>query len=130
MRFEKFFGCNEKLGVHCEREQDAKLLCAMFDDAGYTWLSGKSYALDTNWDRYGNEIYYTNSREFGSMRFKNWSTGRKIISFREFLAEEFMSVLQSLKSLNLRGVITDDSYLLLINDALDAHAEFKEGEEI
>lgn len=129
MRFEKFFGCREKLGAHCECEQNAGLLCAMFDDAGYTWSSGKSYASNTNWDRYGDKIYYTNGREFGSLQYAD-AINRKIISFREFLAEEFMSVLQSLKSLNLRGVITDDSYLLLINDALDAYAEFKEGGEI
>ncbi len=128
MRFEKFFGSKESLGIHCEREQDAGLLCAMFDDAGYTWLSGKSYALNTNWNQYGDKTYYSNSHEFGSVNYNEFN--RKIISFREFLAEEFMSVLQSLKSLNLRGAITDYNYILLINDALDAYAEFKEGGEI
>lgn len=129
MMFEKFFGSKEELAIHCSCEKDAELLVAMFDDAGYQWFSDEPYSLKNNWHYYKENTCYLNNRRYGSLDWCN-NHNTKVFSFREFLAEEFMSVLQSLKSLNLRGVITNDNYILLINDALDAHAEFKEGGEI
>lgn len=130
MMFEKFFESDDELAVHCENEKDAELLVAMFDDAGYKWNSDEPYAIKSNWQFYRENTCYINNRRFGSLDNCKRILKIKVISFREFLAEEFMSVLQSLKSLNLRGVLADYNYILLINDALDAYAEFKEGGEI
>ena len=130
MMFEKFFGSKDELAIHCPCEKDADLLVVMFDDAGYQWFSNEPYAIKNNWYYYKENTCYLNNRRYGSLNWCNNHYKVKVFSFREFLAEEFMSVLQSLKSLNLRGAITDYNYILLINDALDAYAEFKEGGEI
>lgn len=128
MLFEKFFESKDALAVHCPCEKDAELLLAMFDDAGYKWFGGQPYSLDTHWYYYTKNTCYLNNHRYAGLH--HLTNGTKVFSFREFLAEEFMSVLQTLKSLNLRGVLADYNYILLINDALDAYAEFKEGGEI
>ena len=55
----QFFESDDRLGIHCKTEEQAKELLDAFNKMNKTWHSGDSYIEDNNW-----EIYRENTSSF------------------------------------------------------------------
>jgi len=54
-----------KVGIHCDEEWKADILCAVFDRMGKKWSDGDSYLETPNWDKFNAETCYNNQGQFG-----------------------------------------------------------------
>lgn len=84
---EEFFASDKDLAIHCDTEEKAnKLLCA-FDRMGRTWCSGESYLIQNNFNEYGKDICYTNSGNYGYVKFYK-DCDYKIYEFEDIILPE------------------------------------------
>lgn len=81
----EFFNADEKLGIHCKNEEEAKKLCEAFDKMGKKWNSGNSY-LETNWSYFLNKTCYLNSRIICETMFCKYRK-YKVYEFEDVILE-------------------------------------------
>ena len=59
---DKFWGPqnkNKKLAIHCDEEWKANILMKVFDRMGKTWLTGRKYTQNNNFDMYKSDTCYS-----------------------------------------------------------------------
>lgn len=66
---DEFFKNEEDLAIHCKTMEEAKRLCKMFDEAGYTWSNGKSYAEEDSWLGLGLSVCYWNDNRRSDYKY-------------------------------------------------------------
>ena len=86
MTIKEFFESSD-LAIHCDTEEKAIKLLEAFDKAGYCWVSGNSYAKNTNWGIYKEKTCYDSDRGYRDIEyFKEYDF--TIIGFDEIEFED------------------------------------------
>lgn len=84
---EEFFASDKDLAIHCDTEEKANMLLCAFDRMGRTWCNGESYLIQNNFNEYGKDICYTNSGNYGNVKFCK-DCDYKIYEFEDIILPE------------------------------------------
>ena len=86
---DEFFASYKLLAIATPTEEQAKILCRVFDKMGKKWLFGKSYLEETNWSDKKEETAYSNHGNHGSSKFY-LKEGAPVYSFDEVDIEKYL----------------------------------------
>ena len=87
---DEFFASYKKLAIATPTEEQAKILCRVFDKMGKKWCDGKSYLDGTNWNNHKEETAYSNDGEYCTSSVFVRVTGTPVYSFDEVDMEKYL----------------------------------------
>ena len=87
---DEFCASYKKLAIATPTEEQAKILCRVFDKMGKKWCDGKSYLDGTNWNNHKEETAYSNDGEYCTSSVFVRVTGTPVYSFDEVDMEKYL----------------------------------------
>ena len=116
---DEFCASYKKLAIATPTEEQAKILCRVFDKMGKKWCDGKSYLDGTNWNNHKEETAYSNDGEYCTSSVFVRVTGTPVYSFDEVDMEKYLdeeSVKEEPVKIDESEPVKDSRYKITIDE--------------
>lgn len=102
-----------KYVMHCKTKEEAEVFCRYLDSIGHKWITGDSYLLKNNWDKYEKLMCYNFNKDVYSDKQYYEEEGYIILEMEDFMSDTISNKDRINKVFKILGVDPNEYFKMI-----------------